>query len=91
MFKSESNSLLEQARSAADNSDWQAYTLAMGGLNIKSKDRPIKLHYDINVNEETGECSQSYYDSELIQKIKGIWFAGKTFVTRFYQWRLEKA
>ncbi len=91
MFKGESNSQLEQARSAADNSDWQAYTLAMGGLNIKSKDRPIKLHYDVKVNEETGECSQSYYDGELIQKIKGIWFAGKTFVTRFYQWRLEKA
>lgn len=91
MFKGESNSLLEQARSAADNSDWQAYTQAMGGLNIKSKDRPIKLHYDVNVNEETGECSQSYYDGELIQKVKGLWFAGKTFVTRFYQWRLEKA
>tara|TARA_Y100000780_G_C13690523_1_gene419343 strand:+ start:487 stop:618 length:132 start_codon:yes stop_codon:yes gene_type:complete len=43
------------------------------------------------VNEETGECSQSYYDGEVIQKVKGIWFAGKTFITRFYQWRLEKA
>ncbi|WP_135474787.1 hypothetical protein [Pseudoalteromonas sp. KS88] len=59
-------------------------------MNTKSKDRPIKLHYDVNVNEETGECLQSYYDGELIQKVKGIWFAGKTFVTRFYQWRLEK-
>nr|WP_297331882.1 replication endonuclease [Pseudoalteromonas sp.] len=91
MFKGESNSLLEKARFVADNSDWQAYTKAMGGLNTKSKDRPIKLHYDFNVNEETGECSQSYYDGELIQKVKGLWFAGRTFVTRFYQWRLEKA
>ncbi|MBB1411641.1 hypothetical protein [Pseudoalteromonas sp. SG44-17] len=54
------------------------------------KDRPTN-HTNLNIVKETGECSQSYYDGELIQKVKGIWFAGKTFVTRFYQWRLEKA
>ncbi|MGO3785211.1 MAG: hypothetical protein ACTJIB_01370 [Pseudoalteromonas prydzensis] len=54
------------------------------------KDRPTN-YTNLNIVEETDECSQSYYDGELSQKVKGIWFADKTFVTRFYQWRLEKA
>lgn len=83
-------SLIEQARQAADNSDWQAYTVAMGGIHIKQKNRPIKLYYDINVNEQTGECLQSYYDGELIMKIKGLVCAGKTFITRLFTWQVEK-
>jgi hypothetical protein len=89
-FIGKKDSLLEQARFAADNSDWQGYTLAMGGLHTKQKDRPIQLHYDLNINEQTGECLQSYYDGELILKIKGLWFMGKAIVTRHYQWKIEK-
>lgn len=34
------------------------------------KDRPT--HYtNLNIIEETGECSQNYYDGELILKVKG--------------------
>jgi hypothetical protein len=62
----------------------------MGRLNTKQKDRPIQLHYDLNVNEQTGECLQSYSDGELILKVKGLWFAGKAVVTRHYQWKIEK-
>ena len=83
-------SVIEQARQAADNSDWQSYTITMGGIHTKSKDRPIKLYYENNVNEETGECLQSYYDGELIMKIKGLWFAGQTFVTRLFTWQVER-
>lgn len=90
-FIDKKNALLEQARFAADNSDWQGYTLAMGGIHTKQKDRPIQLHYDLNINEQTGECLQSYYDGELILKVKGLWFAGKAVVTRHYQWKIEKA
>ena len=90
-FMDKADSVLEQARYAADNSDWQGYTLAMGGLHIKHKDRPIQLHYDLNINEQTGECLQSYYDGELILKVKGLWFAGKAVVTRHYHWKIEKA
>ncbi|PKI01483.1 replication endonuclease [Glaciecola sp. 33A] len=90
-FMDKKDSLLEQARFAADNSDWQAYTLAMGGIHTKQKNRPIQLHYDLNINEQTGECLQSYYDGELILKVKGLWFAGKAVVTRHYQWKIEKA
>jgi hypothetical protein len=45
----------------------------------------------LNVNEQTGECLQSYYDGELILKVKGLWFAGKAIATRHYQWKIEKA
>lgn len=81
-------SLIEQARQAADNSDWHTYTLLMGGVHVSAKNRPIKLHYDININETTGECLQSYYDGELILKIKGLCFAGQTFVTRLFTWQI---
>jgi hypothetical protein len=90
-FIDKKDALLEQARFAADNSDWQGYTLAMGGIHTKQKDRPIQLHYDLNINEQTGECLQSYYDGELILKVKGLWFAGRAVVTRHYQWKVEKA
>ncbi|MEZ9819691.1 hypothetical protein AB4238_03545 [Shewanella sp. 10N.286.45.A1] len=62
-----------------------------GGGSTKLKDRPIKLRYELNNDEETGECLPSYYDGELISKVKGLWYAGKTIVTRLYQWRKEKA
>tara|TARA_B110000211_G_C14024315_1_gene529081 strand:+ start:578 stop:1087 length:510 start_codon:yes stop_codon:yes gene_type:complete len=90
-FIDKKDALLEQALFAADNSDWQGYTLAMGGIHTKQKDRPIQLHYDLNINEQTGECLQSYYDGELILKVKGLWFAGKAVVSRHYQWKIEKA
>lgn len=90
-FMDKKDALLEQARFAADNSDWQGYTLAMGGIHARKKDRPLQLHYDLNVNEQTGECLQSYYDGELILKVKGLWFMGKAIVTRNYQWKIEKA
>jgi hypothetical protein len=90
-FVDKKESVFEKARFAADNSDWQGYTIAMGGILCKQKDRPIQLHYELNINEQTGECLQSYYDGELILKIKGLWFSGKPIITRHYQWKIEKA
>jgi hypothetical protein len=81
-------SIIEQARQAADNSNWQAYTIAMGGLHIKHKDRPIKLYYEINIHEQTGECLQSYYDGKLIMKIKGLICVNKKFITRQFTWQI---
>jgi len=83
-------STIEKARVAADNSDWQGYIEAMGGIKTPPKNHPIKLYYDVNINYETGECSQSYYDGELVTKIKGLWFQGKSLITRKLQWRIER-
>jgi hypothetical protein len=84
------DSALEKARLAADNSNWQGYIEAMGGIDSTPKHHPIKLHYDININLETGECSQSYYDGELVTKVKGLLFEGKALITRKLSWRLER-
>ncbi|WP_166420215.1 hypothetical protein [Pseudoalteromonas sp. Z1A8] len=62
MFNDKKDSLLEQARFAADNSDWKGYILAMGGLHTKLKDRPIRLYTNLNIVEDTGEYLQSYYE-----------------------------
>jgi hypothetical protein len=83
-------SAVEKARVAADTSDWQGYIVAMGGIESKPKSHPIKLHYDVDINTKTGECSQSYYDGELVTKIKGLLFEGKAFITRTMSWRLER-
>jgi len=61
----------------------------MGGIEAKQKSHPIKLHYDVNINIETGECSQSYYDGELVTKIKGLWCEAKALLTRKFQWRID--
>ena len=60
-------------------------------IKTPQKQQPIKPYYEVNVNNETGECSQSYYDGELIMQVKGLWFAGKSVITRLYNWRLEQA
>lgn len=63
----------------------------MGGIETKQKSHPIKLYYDvnININIETGECSPSYYDGELVTKIKGLWCEGKALLTRKFQWHID--
>jgi hypothetical protein len=81
---------MEKARVAADTSDWAGYINAMGGIESPRKDHPIKLHYDININIETGECAQSYDDGEVVTKMKGLLFDGNILITRKHTWRLER-
>jgi hypothetical protein len=51
----------------------------MGGISIKLKDRPIKLHYELNIDEQTGECLPSYYDGELTTTLRGCGSQGKRY------------
>ena len=52
---------LEKVRQAADSSDWKAFCLAMGGVQVKRKDQTLRLHYQIPdiVDQITGEISRS--------------------------------
>ena len=84
------DSVLEQARKAADESKWDDYINAMGGVFAKRKDQPLKLAYDNAVNIETGECKLGHYDGNFIQTIKGLLYQGKMIKTRFFSWRLER-
>jgi len=45
----------------------------------------------MNINIETGECAQSYYDGDVIFQVKGLLYAGRKVITRLYNWRLEQA
>ncbi|MGK2234415.1 replication endonuclease [Colwellia polaris] len=85
------DSVLEKARIAADESKWDDYITAMGGVFCKRKDQPIKLAYDTSFDSETGECKLGFYDGNIIQSIKGVYFQGQMIVTRFFSWRLERA
>ena len=62
----------------------------MGGVFCKRKNQPIKLAYDTSFDSETGECKLGFYDGNIIQSIKGVYFQGQMIVTRFFSWRLER-
>ena len=82
--------VVEQARQAADESNWHEYINAMGGVFIKQKEQPLKLAYDVSANTQTGECKLGQYDGDIIQSIKGLLYKGQVIVTRFFSWRLER-
>lgn len=84
------DSTIETARLAADSSDWKGFINAMGGLFIKREERPLKLAYDVIFNTETGECKKGYYDGNIVQAIKGLFYQGQMVLTRFFSWRLER-
>ncbi|MDT0605041.1 replication endonuclease [Thalassotalea castellviae] len=85
------NSVVEKARVAADESKWDDFINAMGGVFSRRKDQPLKLAYDASFNSETGECKLGHYDGNIIQTIKGIYYQGQMILTRFFSWRLERA
>jgi hypothetical protein len=87
----ESDSVLEQARVAADNSDWEGYQVAMGGINIPRADRPISVVYWTEVDTITGEIKQSQYGDLKAPSVYGLEFNGKTFNTRPHQWKIYRA
>lgn len=57
----ELDSVLELARVAADNSDWEGYQLAMGGINVARADRPITMVYWTEIDTSTGEIRANQY------------------------------
>ena len=85
------DTLIEKAREAADNSRWQDYVDAMGGVFAKRNQQPIKITYDVSVNLETGECKSNKYGDGLIKTVKGLMYQGQQIVTRFFSWRIERA
>lgn len=56
---------LEKVRQAADSSDWAAFCIAMGGVQIKRKDQIVRVHYQVPdlVDQFTGEISNSEINS----------------------------
>lgn len=71
---------LEKVREAADSSDWAAFCLAMGGVQIKRKDQVVRIHYQIPdiVDMITGEVSRIEGESPYFQTKYGDIPKGRT-------------
>lgn len=52
--------LLESIRRAADASDWKAFCIAMGGIHIKRRYRPVSISYNTTdvIDKLTGELDE---------------------------------
>jgi replication gene A protein len=87
----DSDSILEQAHTAADNSDWEGYQIAMGGINIPNADRPISIVYWNEVNTDTGEIISNQYGELKAPSVYGLEFNGETFNTRPHLWKISRA
>lgn len=87
----ETGSILEQARQAADNSDWQGYQEAMGGVDCHKVDRPIEIVYWTEVDTSTGEIESNQYGELKVPRIYGLKFDGETYNTRPHLWKISRA
>lgn len=84
-------SLLEQARLAADKSDWEGYQEAMGGVDCPKADRPISIVYWNEVDTDTGEIKTNQYGELKAPSIYGLKFNGETINTRPHLWKIYRA
>jgi hypothetical protein len=89
--QAKADSVLEQARVAADNSDWEGYQVAMGGINIPRAERPISTVYWMDVDTNTGEIAMNQYGELQAPSVFGLEFNGQTFNTRPHQWKVLRA
>ena len=97
-LETEESGVLEQARKAADESDWAAYVMAMGGPSLPQKERPIKVALWVEdngetVDLETGEIIPVYdtkYGNTPKGKVFGLLYEGQHVLTRFYTWTMQR-
>ena len=85
------DSTLEDARIAADNSDWEGYQLAMGGVNIARADRPISMVYWTEIDTSTGEIRANQYGELKAPSVYGLEYMGQTINTRPHLWIISRA
>tara|TARA_R110001583_G_scaffold129777_1_gene281645 strand:- start:2806 stop:3810 length:1005 start_codon:yes stop_codon:yes gene_type:complete len=83
---------IEQARSAADGSNWAVYVMLMGGPTCKRIDQPLKLHKEIR-RTGSGEWEENEY-GEIISRVRGVIDRDKGTVamllTRRKQWSIRR-
>lgn len=74
---------IEGVRKAADDADWAAFTMLMGGVQVKREDQLLRPMY--LPNEELN----SY--GEMCQALKGLFNSAGSVVTRVHEWFIQKA
>lgn len=85
------DSVLEEARVAADNSDWEGYQLAMGGVSVARADRPISMVYWTDIDTSTGEIRTNQYGELKAPSVYGLEYMGKAINTRPHLWKISRA
>ncbi len=86
----EVDTLLEDARQAADKGDWAAYLVAQGGATLPRKKQPIHTFTAPRLDNETGSNAFNRY-GETVRRVHGVCHSGdcKDVVTRTKQWTIQ--
>ena len=91
-LKESNNEKVTSAFKSADSGDWASYVLAMGGVNIPRKNRPIRPYYEAPeeyIDKETGEIlptNLTRYGDVKPPAIKGIICDNQLNITRTNRW-----
>lgn len=91
-METEESGLIEQARCAADNSNWCSYVEAQGGALAKRSDMPIRVAVWEEYEADTGALVSppiGRYGDSIKGRIFGLVSKGIHYVTRFYKWTVS--
>jgi hypothetical protein len=91
-LRDEESGAVEEARAAADSSDWAAYIRAQGGIFVKREALRVKIAKWDEFNAETGEALHSplnRYGESAAARVFGVVSDGVHYLTRFYQWTIK--
>jgi hypothetical protein len=84
---------VQKAAEAADEGDWQAYIILMGGPNVKRQAQTVRLGYWHEYDQQTGECKsrvQNKYGEEAEAALFGFTYEGGAVLTRHHQWKVNR-
>ena len=82
--------VLEEAAIAADNGNWQGFVVAMGGIEMKRDDRPVRLAKKTILDEKTGEIPLNRYGEIIANQIYGLECGALIVPTRIHEWKIER-
>lgn len=86
---------VQLAADAADEGDWQAFVLLMGGPCVKRDDQLVRLGYWNEHDAETGECRGrvfNRYGEEAEAALFGLTYGhgDGAIVTRVHSWKIHR-
>lgn len=94
-LEAQDDEVLEPARQAATASDWAAFTLAMGGIELPRREHPIKPYYDYprQLKPHTGEIiftTRNRYGDEASRPVVGLESAKGIYDARKHFWTVTR-
>lgn len=91
MREADEHPVMESARLAADSSDWAAFVMAMGGVDVARCDRTIEPYHALrpSIDVLTGETSietQAWHGGPRVAPIQGLRVGTEVRITRTHVW-----